>query len=1552
MPYVLNTAQGRVSALIGAAEIRGADGKMHPLKLGDIVRQGDLLLTSQDGIVQITPEPVALKLPALPATIEQTLVALEKNLPQVAPAAILLPDEGSLADAGLRVGRIDESLAGLPSVASRNEPLPEPLAAATAVHKLAATSAGGIVAIEEGPSVSLGLALPSQTATVTSLTITHLPGIGQVIKADGTAVSASTSLQVSDLPGLRYLPPDEYDGHSPVGEFAYSIGRTLGSESGAVQIAVIAVNDRPVALSESGDTPEDVTVPVTLAGQDVDGQVTQVTLVHVPAGSQLFLADGVSSVVAGQTISAAQAATLQWRPAPDFNGTTLITFTVTDDGGAVSAPATYSVVVTPVNDAPVARPDVATTLEDQAVTVDALHNDSDVEGDPLHIVALNGLAIAPGQSMNLPQGSVTLNADGSLTFNPKANFNGNVLLDYTVSDGAATSHSSVNLQVTPVNDAPVAAPDLASTLINTPVTVAVLANDIDVDGEKLVVRQASVDDPSLGGVAINADGSLRFVPAANVSGNVGLSYVVADPSGATSASTVTVHIGPNTPPTAHDVTLTTAEDTQLSFKAADFGFADVDAAQFMANIRVDSLPGAGTLSFAGLAVSAGQVIAASELGQIAFLPELNANGLNYAGFAFSVQDSAGGFATTPNLVTINVTPVNDAPVSNADSATTPEDTPLLISAAALLANDTDVDGNALHIASVSSGSGGTAVLNADGSVSFTPFANFNGTATFSYLASDGLANSNAATVSVNVVPVNDAPVALPDALAAVEDTPITFAAAQLLTNDVDVDGNVLSIASATSGAGGTAVLNANGSVTFTPNLNFNGNASFTYVASDGAALSAPTTVTVVVAPVNDAPVALPDILNGTEDTVSTFSAAQLLAIDVDVDGNVLSIASVSSGVGGTAVLNANGSVTFTPLLNFNGPARFSYVASDGAALSASAAVTVNVAPVNDAPVAHNDVAQTNQGQALTISAAALLANDTDVDVGDILSLRSVQAATGGSVTLDAQGNVVFTPNAGFIGTGSFFYTIADSAGATSTANVAVNVIQTINSPTLLAPTEIFALHGGSASMISSLPPNLPVLQQAGVEATLVLFPGTLDNFDPPPGPVLNALFNVDVTSLDFTTYSVAMNVGNKMSFNWSFFNGEDLDFEILQGFNDMVIVVITDPNGVRQLVQLTSSEQVGVNSNGALVDATGGFTFTAALAGDYQFSWLVTDGRDFHKGSSLSVNEAGFTTAAGTFGMPIAFSVSAELNAALPVQALSFTIAGVPADAAFSAGQNLGAGVWSFTSADLDGLNFLPGISFTGSVNLNVTATATDTVSHATGSTSQVVAVTVDSTSNDIMGTQNADALNGTAGNDLIQGFGANDVISGLDGNDMLYGDAGNDTLIGGNGNDVLFAGSGNDSLDGGAGSDRLRGGAGNDLMTGGLGADVFEWTLADRGTAGAPATDIITDFGLFASPGTSDILDLRDLLQGEAKAGLSAGNLQQFLDFDTTSTPGSTVIRISSVGGFAGGTYSAAAEDERIVLQGVDLRSAATLGLGAAATDNDIVSQLLRHGSLLVNGP
>ncbi len=248
---------------------------------------------------------------------------------------------------------------------------------------------------------------------------------------------------------------------------------------------------------------------------------------------------------------------------------------------------------------------------------------------------------------------------------------------------------------------------------------------------------------------------------------------------------------------------------------------------------------------------------------------------------------AGAVTSVAGTSTISVTAVNDAPVAAADSLAATEDTPVTYTAAQLLGNDSDVDGDTLTIASVTSGTGGTATLNGDGTVTFTPNANFNGPADFSYTVTDGALASNTATVSVAVAAVNDAPVAAADSLAATEDTPVTYTAAQLLGNDSDVDGDTLTIASVTSGTGGTATLNGDGTVTFTPNANFNGPADFSYTVTDGSLTSNTATVTVAVAAVNDAPEAAADSLAATEDTPVTYTAAQLLGNDSDVDGDTL-----------------------------------------------------------------------------------------------------------------------------------------------------------------------------------------------------------------------------------------------------------------------------------------------------------------------------------------------------------------------------------------------------------------------------------------------------------------------------------------------------------------------------------------------------------------------------------------------------------------------------------------------------------------------------------------
>jgi T1SS-143 domain-containing protein len=251
------------------------------------------------------------------------------------------------------------------------------------------------------------------------------------------------------------------------------------------------------------------------------------------------------------------------------------------------------------------------------------------------------------------------------------------------------------------------------------------------------------------------------------------------------------------------------------------------------------------------------------------------------------------------------------------------------------------------------------------------------------------------------------------------------------------------------------------------------------------------------------------------------------------------------------------------------------------------------------------------------------------------------------------------------------------------------------------------------------------------------------------------------------------------------------------------------------------------------------------------------------------------------------------------------------------------------------------------SITTSVVETVNYTVSDRDGDTqASTITVNVDRT-NVVVGTTGIDTMNGTDRPDLLMGRAGDDTLNGGAGNDTLLGGDGNDAVNGGLGNDTLSGGSGADTLDGGDGADTLIGGVGADILTGGLGADVFKWELADNGAAGAPTTDHISDFSAANPSAGGDVLDLRDLLQGDLHgANNAAGNLGNFLDFNVSG--GSTTIRISTSGGFAGGTYAAGAEDQRIVLDGVDIRSA--LGLVGTAGDDQIIQELLTRGKLITD--
>ena len=240
---------------------------------------------------------------------------------------------------------------------------------------------------------------------------------------------------------------------------------------------------------------------------------------------------------------------------------------------------------------------------------------------------------------------------------------------------------------------------------------------------------------------------------------------------------------------------------------------------------------------------------------------------------------------------------------------------------------------------------GTLTLNANGSFTYTPAANYNGSDTFTYHASDGALNSNIATVSISVHAINHAPVAVNDSYTTNEDTVLTVSAPGVLSNDTDIDGDSLTAAVVSGPSHGTLTLNSNGSFTYTPAANYNGSDSFTYHANDGTANSNVATVSITVNPVNDVPVAANDSYSTNQNTTLTVAAPGVLSNDTDVDGDTLTAALVSSPVHGTLALNPNGSFTYTPTANFTGTDSFTYRADDGHGGTALATVTVQVKPI-------------------------------------------------------------------------------------------------------------------------------------------------------------------------------------------------------------------------------------------------------------------------------------------------------------------------------------------------------------------------------------------------------------------------------------------------------------------------------------------------------------------------------------------------------------------------------------------------------------------------------
>ena len=577
----------------------------------------------------------------------------------------------------------------------------------------------------------------------------------------------------------------------------------------------------------------------------------------------------------------------------------------------------------------------------------------------------------------------------------------------------------------------------------------VLANDTDVDGQTLTAT--AVTQPAHGSLSLATNGAFTYTPAANYNGSDSFTYRAND--GTVNSNTVTVSLtitAVNDAPTANGDTGTTNEDTALVVAAPGVLSNDSDPEGQGLTASVVSQPAHGTLTL-------------NASGGYTYAPTANYSGTD------SFTYRANSVSTPSNTATVSLTinPVNDSPVAGGDSGTTNEDTTLVVAAPGVLTNDTDVDSGSLTASVVVGPAHGLLTLNANGSYSYMPTANFSGGDSFTYRAGDGSAFSNTATVTLTVAPVNDPPVAVADTRTTNEDTVLN--GATVLGNDTDPDsGATLTAVLDSQPARGMLVLNPSGTFTYTPLLNDNGSVSFSYHARDGTLSSTTVSVTITITAVNDAPVAVADSATATEDIGLVVVAPGLRSNDIDVDTALASLVAsiVSQPAHGTVIVNGNGSYTYTPTTNYNGPDSFTYRVSDGAAFSSAATVTLTVTPVNDAPVGGSDAYAASEDVTLVVATGSgVLADDTDVDSAS-LTAALVAAPSHGTLSLQTTGGFSYTAAPEYNGPDAFTYRVSDGSLQSSVTAVTLTVASVNDPPTfVLGPNPTVA----EDSLVASYP---------------------------------------------------------------------------------------------------------------------------------------------------------------------------------------------------------------------------------------------------------------------------------------------------------------------------------------------------------------------------------------------------------------------------------------------------------------------------------------------------
>ncbi|MEU4559863.1 Ig-like domain-containing protein [Actinoplanes sp. NPDC023936] len=667
---------------------------------------------------------------------------------------------------------------------------------------------------------------------------------------------------------------------------------------------------------------------------------------------------------------------VRYTPDAGFSGIDHFDYTIDDGHGDTD---TGRVTIDVANGLPRAVDDAITVQAGVPLAIDVMANDTgDPNGDPLTLSVTSPAAF----------GLATVGPGNRITYTPGTGHRGADAFGYTLSDGLGSSSAVVTIGV--VNSAPVARPDAVATDTNTAVVVDPLANDGDPNGDALTL--AGMTAAAHGTMTDNGDGTYTYTPETGFYGTDTIGYAIRDPYRLAASAVISITVR-NAAPVALDD----------SFVAHPQVTTTLDV------LGNDSDPNTGqelSIASAGPAGKGSAVLA--EDGTLTYRSSPGSTGQDT--FTYAVTDDLG--RTDTGLVTITI---NGPPAPVTDSVTTPSGTPVDIPATA---NDLDPESEALTVVTVGTPGHGTAAINGDGTVGYAPDPAFAGTDTFPYEVRD--VTGNTATGSISVVVENAPPIARPDSSAVLTGRNVLI---DVLANDTDANiAQTLSISSASVPGHGVASLSG-GQIRYAPTGNWTGQDTFTYQVSDGAGGLGSATVDVTVT--DGQPIANPD---RTATGYRTAATVPVLANDADPAGTLAVVAVTQPSHGVASFTTA--AVRYVPADGFSGTDTFSYSAEDDAGTRVTGTVTITVgAP----PAVPDRSAATGPGERVGITLPG-----TDRQ-GRPVTVTGLGTPAHGTVALNADGTVTYTPNPGFSGTDTFTYTVVDEYGNLAEATIEVRV---------------------------------------------------------------------------------------------------------------------------------------------------------------------------------------------------------------------------------------------------------------------------------------------------------------------------------------------------------------------------------------------------------------------------------------------------------------------------------------------------------------------------------